>query len=363
MINIFTTRMFRRFTIFLISLGAVVSCFTDYGIMKPGEDNYIYVYDTAVTTVEVEVEVPVEVEVEVEVPVEVIVEVPIYIEVEVEGDVGEIWIDSFRQPNEVDGIDILWVIDTSGSMHRYDDRLLAGIETMLAALPPTNWRLVMISNDPSYAVTESEFPLVPGDDIDDATSMYTIMGRGGVERGFEAVYEYITANPYAATWMRADAALLVVFVSDEEEQSYTVMPTVPDFTSWYSSLRGGSSFISSIVNQEPTISMCPWMVSSIDVGNRYMDATTYFAGIVVDICEEDWSAGVADATRSVAPHEDWELTKTPIEDSIVVFINGSPDYNWVYSAIDNTVYFTVIPSGSALVEIGYRYLLPDTGTP
>ena len=75
MINIFTNRMFRRFTIFLISLGALASCFTDYGIMKPGGDNYIYVYDTAVVTVEVEVEVPVEVEVEV--PVEVIVEVPI----------------------------------------------------------------------------------------------------------------------------------------------------------------------------------------------------------------------------------------------------------------------------------------------
>ena len=200
MINIFTNRMFRRFTLFLISFGAIMSCFTDYGIIAPGEDNYIYVYDTAVTTVEVEVEVevpvevevevevPVEVEVEVEVPVEVLVEVPVYIEVEIEGDVGEIWIDSFRQPNEVDGIDILWVIDTSGSMHRYDDRLLAGIEIMLAALPPSNWRLVMIANDPREAALESEFPLVPGDDIDDATSMYTIMGRGGSERGFEAVY-------------------------------------------------------------------------------------------------------------------------------------------------------------------------------
>jgi hypothetical protein len=221
----------------------------------------------------------------------------------------------------------------------------------------------MISNDPWQAVAESEFPLVPGDDIDDATSMYGIMGRGGQEKGFEAVYDYITSNPYAITWMRPDAALLVVFVSDEEEQSYITMPTVPDFTSWYTSLRGGSSFISSIVNHDPTISMCPWAVKPIDIGDRYMDAATYFGGVIIDICEEDWSAGVADATRSVAPHESWELTKEPVEDSIVVFINGMPDTNWTYSATDNTIYFTVIPSGSALVEIGYRYLLPDTGTP
>ena len=179
----------------------------------------------------------------------------------------------------------------------------------------------------------------------------------------EGLRRFITANPYAATWMRPDAALLVVFVSDEEEQSYTTMPAVADFTSWYGGLRGGSSFISSIVNQDPTTSICPWTVGSIDVGDRYMDATTYFGGVIVDICEEDWSAGVTDATVSVAPHESWELTKTPIVDSIVVFINGSPDFSWTYSSTDNIIYFTVIPPGTALVEIGYRYLLPDTGTP
>ena len=55
--------------------------------------------------------------VEVEVPGETVyVEVPEYIEVEVPVEHGEIWIDSFTQPMSVDGIDILWVIDRSGSM-------------------------------------------------------------------------------------------------------------------------------------------------------------------------------------------------------------------------------------------------------
>ena len=53
-------------------------------------------------------------------------------------------------------------------------------------------------------------------------------------------------NGYASTWMRSDAALLIVFVSDEEEQSYSNFPNASDFVNWISSQRD-YVFISSIV--------------------------------------------------------------------------------------------------------------------
>jgi hypothetical protein len=348
--------------VFLIAAGLLAGCYTDYGIVKPGETEYIYITETVTETetVEVEVEVPVEVVVEVEVEVEV----PVYIETEVEvpAETGDIWVDSFTQPSSFDGVDIIWVIDTSGSMYRYDAQLMAGIEAMLLALPVTNWRLVMISSDPARAVLEDQFPLVPGDDVGDATDMYSLMLRGGREEGFDAVHDYIVSNPYAATWMRPDAALLVVFVSDEEEQSRT-FTGVSDFTSWYSSLRMGSVFLSSIVNHESAESVCTWPVGAIDVGDRYMEATAYYSGIVVDICEEDWSPGVTEASVSVAPHESIVLTHTPDpEDSVRVFIDGALNGDWVYSSSDNTIYFTVIPDGGSLVEVGYLYFPTETDT-
>ena len=359
--------MFNKIHHFLIIIIMISGCTYEYGLIKPGEKEYVYVTETEIVpeTTEVEIEVPVEVEVEVEVPVNVEVEVPVYIEVEVEveGDPGEIWVDSFIQPNTFDGVDIIWVIDTSGSMGRYDPQLMAGIETMLGALPASDWRLVMISADPMYTITESQFPLVPGDDIDDATDMYSLMGRGGREEGFDAVHDYIAYNPYASTWMRPDAALLVVFVSDEEEQS-RAFTAVSDFTSWYGSLRMGSVFLSSIVNHDFAESVCDWTVSSIDVGDRYMEATDHFSGVVVDICEEDWSPGVTDAAVSVAPHESIALSHAPTVDSIKVFIDGALNSDWIYSSTDNTVYFSVIPGPGSLVEVGYLYMpATDTGEP
>ena len=286
------------------------------------------------------------------------IEVPVYIETEVPTDPGLIWIDSFIQPQSVDGVDIIWVIDTSGSMGRFDEELLAGIEAMLLALPESGWRLAMMSNDPGAASIESQFPLVPGDDVVDAEIMYQNMGRGHREEGFDASYEYLINNTYAQTWLRYDAALLVVFVSDEEEQSDDHFPTVDGFVSWYQGLRSGSVFLSSIVNLDPSESLCN--TSSAHAGDRYIEATNHFAGQIIDICFEDWSAGVVDAASRLEPYEHIELTYEPIEESIRVFINGALNYDWYYSSTDNTIYFTVIPGGNDLVEVGYRYF-PDEG--
>tara|TARA_Y100001963_G_scaffold35473_1_gene49454 strand:- start:3287 stop:3976 length:690 start_codon:yes stop_codon:yes gene_type:complete len=217
----------------------------------------------------------------------------------------------------------------------------------------------MLSNDPGEASIEAQFPLVPGDDIVDAESMYNSMGRGHREEGFDASYEYLMNNTYAQTWLRHDAALLVVFVSDEEEQSDDHFPTVDGYVSWYQTQRGGSAYLASIVNLTPAESLCNTR-NDVNTGYRYIEATNHFMGQVVDVCSEDWSAGVIDAATRLEPYEHVQLTYEPVEESIRVFINGALNYDWYYSSTDNTIYFTVIPGGNDLVEVGYRYF-PDEG--
>tara|TARA_A100001515_G_scaffold104830_1_gene85525 strand:+ start:8556 stop:9587 length:1032 start_codon:yes stop_codon:yes gene_type:complete len=313
----------------LLLAGSVVGC-SDYAITaRYAETETVYV------------EVPGETE---------------YVEIPGETDYGEIWVDHFVQPASVDGVDILWVIDTSGSMYQYEPDLLLGIEAMMNALPESGWRLAMMSNDPVAALGESQFPLVPGDDIADAIDMYNAMGTGHREEGFDAVYEYIQNNSYASTWLRPDAALLVVFVSDEEEQSDDYMIDVVDFTNWFGALRGGSAFVASVVNVEQADSVCASPPSIINIGDRYIEATNYFGGVIVDICDEDWAPGVTDASNSVEPHEYWDLTHIPShEDTIRVFHNGVLNWDWVFDPATNSVEFTVIPGANVLVEIAYHY--------
>ena len=180
------------------------------------------------------------------------------------------------------------------------------------------------------------------------------MGRGHREEGFDAAYEYLINNTYAQTWLRHDAALLVVFVSDEEDQSDDHFPTVDGFISWYATQRNGSAFLSSIINLDPSVSLCN--TNAYNNGDRYEEATNYFSGVVVDICSTDWSAGVADAATRLEPHESIELTYLPShQETIRVFHDGALNWDWHYEPADNTVYFTVTPEGDVRVDVAYHY--------
>ncbi len=224
---------------------------------------------------------------------------------------------------------------------------------MINALPNVNWRLVIISADYRWSGQSMDFPLMQGDSVSDAIAMYNSAIAGAQEAGFDSVYEYIENNQMAQSWMREDAALLTVFVSDEEEQSSKFIPSVSDFTDWYSNLRD-NTFVSSIVNLSPAESDCN--TADQYTGYKYIDAANYYNGQVIDICSTDWSAGVADAAAQIIPYEHLDLTHIPVDPTMIaVFVDGQPYYYWHYSTSHNRVYFDVIPGEGALVEIAYNY--------
>jgi hypothetical protein len=308
----------------------------------------------------IEIEVPVEVIVEV--PVEVIVEVP----VEVPGEGGEVWIDSFEQPYTVNGIDIVWLIDQSCSMNQHAQSVVNGIEAMMLALPPTGWRLGISTTAWQNSSSIQEFPLIPGATVQDAWDAYNNIGNYGLEAGFDSLYSYMIDNAYNPTWLRDDAGLLVVFVSDEEEQSNHHFNSsalgLHDFINWYVDQRN-SVFMASIINLPPDQSLCNQSHHGIYTGQRYIDATNYFGGTVVDICSSDWAPGVQAAATQVHPYESWELTYTPIADSLIVFVDFVEFVDWTYDTATNIVQFNVIPAEGSLVEIGYVIdtFLPNAG--
>jgi len=268
-------------------------------------------------------------------------------------DAADIWVDNFTQPGNFEGVDILWVIDPSGSMANDRPRVVAGIGDMLNVLPLSGWRLAIISTDPVRAQQAQLFPLIPGDTATDAEAQLTATVTGHHEKGFDAVRAYM-ANSYSPTWMREDAALLIVFVSDEEEQSYSNFPAVSDFVNWIQQQRE-YVFVSSIVQLDLTETECD-PASAMNVGSRYVDATNSFSGQTIDICAEDWTQGVADASNQIQQYDYWELTHTPLyNDRIYVFIDGVPNYDWYYEPAENRVYFNTKPDEKSLVEIAYYY--------
>ena len=266
---------------------------------------------------------------------------------------SEIWVDEFEQVEEFDKIDIIWVLDRSCSMTRINETLLDSIETMMDALPEdVNWRLKMITAGTAWTTLQPDtFPLTRGDILSDAEQMLAALPGDQGEEGFDALKNYITLNDYARTWLRPSAAMLVVFVSDEEEQSDN-SATVEDFTRWYENYRR-TVFLASIVHLPEYESVCDPPPASHNVGDRYIEATEYFEGQIVDICLDDWSLAVKEATNQMKPIEYYELTHKPYVETIIVYVDGQVSYDWYYDDVQNMIEFTVIPPSFAEVRMAY----------
>ncbi|HBQ58174.1 MAG TPA: hypothetical protein DD671_00705 [Balneolaceae bacterium] len=200
----------------------------------------------------------------------------------------------------------------------------------------------------------ASFPLLPGDSDLDAQNQLNNNVSGYREGGLEAVKFFMTQNIDAYQWLRSDAALLIVFVSDEDDRSVGFDGQA--FIDWVRLIRE-TVYVTAIVNQDVSVSECPGHFSAAnDVGIEYMDVANYFGGVVIDICSEDWTQGVAQASQQLQLVEEIKLDHVPVSDQhIEDFVDGAVWPDWIFDSVTNVVTFTVIPPEESLIEVVYNY--------
>ena len=285
------------------------------------------------------------------------VEVIVEVEKEVEVIVPEnypLWSQTYVQPSLGNGVDILWVVDPSGSMMNNWAQVVLGVEQMMLALPTNiNWRLEIIPTDQQRAAILQSFPILPGDSLQTAQNHLQNNVQGHWEKGMDAVKTYMTQNTDALQWMRHDVALLIIFVSDENDSSSL---TATQFIQWVQYQRD-EVYITSIVNVDTTVSLCPNSYGMWDIGTDYMDVANHFSGIIIDICESDWTAGVTQAAQQVHLIDEIQLDYTPVDiDHIEVLVDNMVWTDWSWDEPNNKIIFSVMPPEGSIITISYNYL-------
>ena len=310
----------------------LVSCMSEQMLTNKIIEERVY-YDTAYVEVIVEVEKEVEVEVPENYP---------------------LWSQTYIQPSLGSGVDILWVVDPSGSMIGNWPQVVLGVEQMMLALPTNvNWRLEIIPADQNRARTLQSFPILPGDSIQTAQDHLQNNVNGYYERGTDAVKTYLQENQDAQQWMRPNVALLIVFVSDENDSSNH---TSSQFIQWIQYQRS-EVFVTSIVNVDTSISLCPTEYAFHDIGTDYMNIANHFSGMIIDICEMDWSSGVAQAVQQVHLIDEIQLDYTPVDiDHIEVLVDNVVWTDWTWDEPTNKIIFSVMPPEGSIITVSYNYL-------
>ena len=74
---------------------------------------------------------------------------------------------------------------------------------------------------------------------------------------------------------------------------------------------------------------------------------------MIDICSDDWSQGVKDASQEVVLTEVVGLSNTPDPVSIRVFVEGQEYSYWTYNEYFNRIEYTVTPDYGEFVQVVY----------
>lgn len=271
----------------------------------------------------------------------------------------------FRQAaEETKKLDIVWVIDDSGSMSDEQASLGANFSAFIDEFIAKNvdFKMGITTTDTSSATRKGK--MVFGSDVkltsakaqqDPAqfkTDFRNLVNVGtygsGTEAGLSASEGFM--QKHAATFLRPDAYLAVVIVSDEEDQSYK---TVSAYTDYLKTMKVSTGLVKvySVVDVHHLNSG-----AGITVGSaRYKSASNKTGGLIADI-RENFHTVLTDMGNSIINLLDsFALANAPIAGSLNVYVNGVLSSNYTFDAQTHSIKFNPnsLPPVGAEIRVTY----------
>ena len=161
------------------------------------------------------------------------------------------------------------------------------------------------------------------------------------------------SNNANSQFLREEAGLRVIFVSDENDQS---PGTVADYVQYYQGLKPQASDVI-LSDISGGIGGCQGAGGNASSGSRYVAATVATGGVSAAICGANWVATLSSlAWLSQSLADTFELSRQPVEDTLEVRVNGVNVYvGWTYDTSLNAIVFdpTHIPEDGDEIEIEY----------
>jgi hypothetical protein len=257
-------------------------------------------------------------------------------------------VDSYIQPDQLEELDVLVVLDTSGSMSDNYDDVADGMELLRTDIESLtlDYRFGYITMDPGLLSY-----IGPYDSSSTAIDMLmapTLLPMTMLEEGFGATYTFF-ATEEGLAFRRPEADFLLFLISDEDEQS-AIQPDL--FYDWmHDEFKDISHDVVCVVNPDDG-SGSTW---ANEIGYKYIELADLYGKDTVDLGSEDWSVWLSDSSYLTQIKDYIVLSDpNPIEDSIVVYIDHQSTTGWKYNKDSNTVQLSFVPGHGSLVEVGYN---------
>ncbi len=279
-------------------------------------------------------------------------------------------------------VDILWVVDDSGSMSDEQSDLAQNFSffTQFAESLAADWQLGVITSEVNDAAAGKLWAcngfnkIITSSDPDRIAAFQCAAsvtnppngnqrpnpgGSDEQEAGLQAARIALDApvrDAENAGFLRADARLAVITVSDEEDQSQGSVNLYVDFFRHIKGFRNPQLFsLSAIAGDVPN------GCATADAGHRYHDAVQQLSGQFESVCTSNWQNMLQNIGLDVfALRSSWSLSRPADPNSIQVRVNGQPvsqsgTDGWTYDNTSNSINFHggEVPDAGTSVEVQY----------
>ncbi len=261
-------------------------------------------------------------------------------------------------------LDIMWVVDNSGSMADEQAALGANFDSFITQFINRNvdFKMGITTTDTSSDAKKGK--MVAGSDskltsamaaanpnqfMNDFKALVNVGTRGsGNEMGLMATEGFM--EKYADSFIRPDAYLAIVILSDEEDQS---PKDVVKYTEHLKSFKANAGLVKiySIVNAKNV------NTGGNTIGHaRYEEASDRTAGVMSDIMDnfDDVLLEMGDSIVNLL--DSFALAADPVDGTLKVFVNGVESSNYTFDAPSRSIKFTQgnLPPVGAQVTVNYK---------
>jgi len=258
-------------------------------------------------------------------------------------------VDSFVQAERLEELDVLVVLDTSGSMSDNYDDVADGMDILRSDIESLtlDYRFGYITMDPTNLSYTGPF-----DASSSAIEMLmapSVLPMTGLEEGFSATYTFFGSEEGLA-FRRPEADFLLFLISDEDEQSAISSSLFYDWL--HDEFQDINHDVVCVINPDDGVQQNSWQN---EIGYKYIELADFYGKDTVDLQSEDWSAWLSDSSYLTQRIDYIKLSEnSPIVESITVYVDQSAIHNWSYLEETNTVQLGFIPDYGSIVEVGYN---------
>ena len=274
-----------------------------------------------------------------------------------EGVLESTYEETFDQ-DEIDSVDILFVVDNSCSMSGQQTQLANNFDTFMNVFQASgiDYNIGFITTDSDDMVGDL-ITIATADPATEVAQIIDTIGTHGSsnERGMYFAYQALqTGGDFGpgSTFWRNDAKLIVIFVSDEDDNSSTTPTTFKTYTV---AVKGTADYVTAHAVAGDYPGGCTANGGAAE-GYEYYTVVSYLNGTFLSICADDWGTPLETLANDSILKTTFTLSKDAVEETIYVEVDGIESAEWTFDSATNAVSFNegYTPIAGATIYVSYN---------